>query len=210
MSDRHQAEALERELVRLPGVRAVRVVVDRSGHLAEIHVLSTTDFDPRKVVRDVQTVALSTFGVEIDRRVVSVARLADGPPAGMRPVVTDIEVEERGVQCAVTVTLELSGQRWVGTASGSNARSARLRTAGLAVLDALCRIVPAASVSDLATPVVVETAEREVVVVDVALGSTDERVCGSAVVRDAGEVDAVVRAVLDATNRRLATLASVH
>ena len=203
-----EAEAMERELVRLPGVEAARVVVDRAGRPVEVHVLSTTAHDPRRLVRDVQTVALSTFGIDIDRRVVSVARLADKPASRVRPSLVGVKEEVRGLKCAYTVTLELEGQQWTGTAMGSPAQSSRLRSVGMATLDALKRMAPAMPPAELDSPLIVCRDPREVAVVTVGflLGDHEERVCGSAMVREEGAVDAVARAVLDATNRRLAVL----
>ena len=66
---------LERELCRLPEISAARVVVDGSGRPTEVHILADTAKHAKQVVRDVQSVALASFGIELDRRIVSVVQL---------------------------------------------------------------------------------------------------------------------------------------
>lgn len=75
--------ALEAELSRIPGVTATRVVLDESGAPSEIHVLATPDKPAKQVVRDVQSVALARFDLELDRRIVSVVQLDS--PGGPSP-----------------------------------------------------------------------------------------------------------------------------
>src|SRR6478735_7921695 len=72
---------LERELCRLPDVSAARVVTDDIGRPTEVHILAAGIKHPKQVVRDVQSVALASFGIELDRRIVSVVQLhTDGEP----------------------------------------------------------------------------------------------------------------------------------
>ena len=66
---------VEAELKRLPDVVGARVVADDIGRPIEIHVLAETGKHPKQIVRDVQSVALASFGLEIDRRIVSVVQL---------------------------------------------------------------------------------------------------------------------------------------
>jgi hypothetical protein len=204
-------EALEHELARLPDVSAARVVVDDEGRPVEIHVLAASDKHPKQIVRDVQSVAMASFGLDLDRRVVSVVRLqdsVDAEPAGSRVVLRSVFSDQHGQRALFRVTLARGTEEWVGSAEGSLASSARLRLAATATLDALRRFMPIADAADIETAAVVKSSERSVVVVNVVFGfaGREEAVSGSAVVRDAGEIDATVRAVLDATNRRLPML----
>ena len=71
-------QAIERELCRLPDVSVARLVADDAGRIIEAHIIATQGKHPKQIVRDVQSVALAEFGLEIDRRVVSVVQLGDG------------------------------------------------------------------------------------------------------------------------------------
>src|SRR3954471_6081038 len=69
---------VERELCRLPEVNAARIVEDEAGRPVEVHILASRDKHAKQIVRDVQSVAMATFGLELDRRVVSVVQLEGG------------------------------------------------------------------------------------------------------------------------------------
>src|SRR3954451_4055641 len=69
---------VERELCRLPEVNAARIVEDEIGRPVEVHILASRDKHAKQIVRDVQSVAMATFGLDLDRRVVSVVQLEGG------------------------------------------------------------------------------------------------------------------------------------
>lgn len=212
-------EALEHALTRLPDVSAARIVGDDQGRPVEVHVLAATDKHPKQIVRDIQSVAMASFGVDLDRRMVSVVRL-DGGAEGQAPatstdprvVLRSIAADQHDHRTVLRVTLDAGERELVGSASGSLASTARLRIAALATMDALRQLMPIADCADVETATLVRSTEREVAIVNIVfgLGDHEEVVSGSAVVREAGEIDAVVRAVLDATNRRLPMLQSAH
>jgi hypothetical protein len=204
--------ALERELARLPDVNAARIVADDGGRPVEVHVLAASDKHPKQIVRDIQSVAMASFGIDLDRRVVSVVRLdrevSATAPGEPRMILRGIVADQQGNRAVLRVRLGRGDTEKVGTAEGSLASTARLRLAAVATLDALRQLVPAAGDADIETATVVRSIERDVAVVNVvfSMQTHEEVLSGSAIVRDAGDVDAIVRAVLDATNRRLPAL----
>ena len=76
-----------------------------------------------------------------------------------------------------------------------------------ATLGALRQLEPGAGWAEVESVAVARVGERHVATVTIllTLAPYEEVVAGSAVVRAAGEQDAVARAVLAATNRRLQT-----
>lgn len=68
---------VERELCRIPEVRAARIVADSAGTPVEVHVLAAPGKHAKQVVRDIQSVAMATVGLSIDHRIVSVVQLDD-------------------------------------------------------------------------------------------------------------------------------------
>ncbi len=112
-------EAVEAELRRLPDVAAVRVVADHIGRPIEIHVLAHTGKHAKQVVRDVQSVALASFGLEVDRRIVSVVQLtpngdspstAPAPAAAPRERAIGIQASTIELRTSMRVTLETTEQ----------------------------------------------------------------------------------------------------
>jgi hypothetical protein len=206
---------LEDELCRLSGVLAVRIVGDRSGRPIEVHVLADHSKPAKQTVRDVRAVAQTVFGWEIDHRIVSVAQLkTDGEdsPVGIelpgraesRARVVSIHVEETGVRAEVRVVLANADREYSGFADGSVASVARGQLVASAALDAVRQFEPAAEAVHVASAEIMRVGSSRVAVVTVVYVDPPAElvVSGSAVVRRDRD-DAIARALLDATNRRL-------
>ncbi|HVF31794.1 MAG TPA: hypothetical protein VM933_02045 [Acidimicrobiales bacterium] len=215
-------DELERELCRVADITAARVVADGDGRISEVHILSLPHKHAKQVVRDVQSVAMATFGLDLDRRIVSVVQLdavasssITGPDvdaddevlvaAGGRINVDGVTADRNGMQCTARVVLTCADQKATGTAEGLVATSSVLRLVAQATVAALRHLEPAAVRADVETATIIRLGDRAIAVstVVVVVPPYEEVISGSAVVRAAGEFDAVARSVLDATNRRL-------
>lgn len=209
--------AIEQELCRIPEIRATRIV-EEGGRPVEVHVLATPDKGAKQLVRDIQSVAMASFGVDLDRRIISVVQLEDGiapsihgtderatDQSGPRIVVDSVNATKNGLDASVEVVLLSGESRAIGRAEGSVATSATLRLVAQATLTALRQLEGNATRVDIETASVVRFGDRAIAVVSAVLvvPPYEEIVSGSAIVRLAGEHDAMARAVLDATNRRL-------
>jgi hypothetical protein len=206
---------LEDELCRLPGVHAVRVVGDRNDRPVEVHVLADQAKAPKQVVRDVRSVAHTVFGIELDHRIVSVAQLDTNdantpvgivvPTVERRPRVAGVHVDNDGLRIEVRVTLVDSDRDYTGYAEGSIAAVARPLLVAASTLDALRQIEPAADAVHLAGAELSRVGSTRVALVTVVYVEPplELYVSGSAIVRRDRD-DAVARALLDATNRRMA------
>ena len=137
--------AVEAEICRLPDVAAVRVVTDDLSRPVEVHVLAHTGKHAKQVVRDVQSVALASFNLEIDRRIVSVVQLTPNgePPIQGRTTPEPVRVRALGIQAStvdlrtsIRVTLE-ADEQVTGYAEGAAAATIRPRLVAAATLDAL-------------------------------------------------------------------------
>jgi hypothetical protein len=204
---------VEAELCRLPDVVAARIVAGDGGRPVEVHVLAQTGKHAKQVVRDVQSVALASFGLEIDRRIVSVVQLgpngAESPVAAvsasaLRPRVCSIESQTAGARSSIRVTIALGDDEAVGFDEGSIASSTRPRLVASATLDALRQLEPTAECLDVTAAEVSRVGRDDVVVVTLVCVDPphEQRLVGSAIIHQQTD-DATVRAVLDATNRRL-------
>lgn len=205
---------VEREICRLPDVSIVRLVAESDGRVSEVHVVAHPGKHPKQIVRDVQSIALASFGLELDRRVISVVQLGgnvleDTSTLQPRPSIVAITAEASGMRSLVRVTLALDDEEAVGFAEGSIATTARHRLVALATVDALRQLEAAAECVDIDHAQVIRIGAHDVAVVTVVyvIPPAEQLVSGSAIVRPQQEADAVARAVLDATNRRLAYVA---
>jgi len=217
-SDREAAAELrdlEDELCRLSGVHAVRIVGDRAGRPVEVHVLADPSKPAKQTVRDVRAVAQTVFGIELDHRIVSVAQLNtndQNTPVGIelthseaRARVNSINIEAVGLRAQVRVVLVENDRELTGYAEGSVASAARPQLVAAAALDAVRQGEPAAEAIHITNAEISRIGSNRVAIVTVVYVDppTELVVSGSAIVRRDRD-DAVARALLDATNRRLA------
>lgn len=202
---------VEREICRLPDVSIARIVTETDGRVSEVHIVAHPGKHPKQIARDVQSIALASFGLDIDRRVISVVQLGGGlvedrVAPDIRPSIVAITAEANGLRSLVRVTLVREDDEAVGFAEGSIATTARHRLVATATVDALRQLEPAAERIDVDHAQIVRVGAHDIAVVTVVfvVPPSEQLVSGSAIVRPQQEADAVARAVLDATNRRLA------
>jgi hypothetical protein len=230
---------VERELCRIPEVTAARIVADAGGRPVEVHILASPAKQAKQIVRDVQSVAMASFGLDLDRRIISVVQLESvgvGGPVRAEPAVAapawDDEQEvppslgprsnghhdlasrvvldgvtslRHGPRCSAQVSLRRDADVSVGVADGLLVPGSSLRLVASATINALRELEPAADRADIETAAVVALGGRHVALVSLifVVPPYEEVVSGSAIVRTAGEEDAMARAVLDAADRRL-------
>jgi hypothetical protein len=214
---------LEDALRRIQGVKAASVVTGPDAVPTEVHVLAAPGKPAKQVVRDVQSLALARYDIDIDHRIVSVVQMGDdevrvpdtlaglapgGEPADeaepvIRPAIAAIMVRSGKGQTDASVTLAAGDRLFEGRSQGPAGHSHRARLVAIATLDAVAELLGQACEVESST--VVPTGSREVAltVLTLALPRIGEQVLtGSAVVRG-DDADAVARSVLAALNRQL-------
>lgn len=218
-----EAGALEDAIRRIAGIQAARVVTGAGGRVAEVHVLAGRERGAKQLVRDVQSVILTNFGIDIDYRTVSVVQLdepgptvaapasapAASPSAADRPIADTVLVPRPAITRLVTETSSFTTEVRVGVAVNAFERAGTARgpsTAGLrlvatATVDAIGEVLRASAVEvGSAELVTIGPVQVAVVVVRLATSRGEQTLTGSAVVRKDAN-DAVARATLDALNR---------
>lgn len=200
---------LEVALKRIPSVTGARIVSAPTGRITEIHVLSHRDRSPKQVVRDVQSVALASFGIEIDYRTVSVVQLEDLPtsaeirsPDAGRISLRGVTTDTAGLATEISVHVALDGREETGRARGPG--SSGMRLVARAVADAVGRLLGDAAIDvDFAEVSPAGPHSVSVCVLRLATARGDLILSGSAVVRK-DATDAMARAALAALNRLVA------
>jgi hypothetical protein len=211
---------LEDSLRQIPGVKAASVVTGPDAVPTEVHVLASPGKAAKQVVRDVQSLALARYDIDIDHRIVSVVQIGDdevsvvdesGPAApesqtelAVRPAIAAIMVRSGGGMTEASVTLAASDELFEGKAQGPAGQSHRPRIVAMATLDAVDDLL--GQTCEVESASVVSTGSREIAlsVLTLMVPRTGEQVLtGCAVVRG-DEADAVARSVLAALNRQLA------
>ncbi len=148
---------VERLLSSLAGVVSVRAIAGTDGRLEEIHVLATPELHPKQVVRNVESALSAGLGLEVDRRIVSVAQVRDAALGqslqadAAAPAAAPLEAEPRErlvlvrydtrtqgtheAQCRVV--LRQGGAEYTGAGEGANTPQGRAGAAARALFAAL-------------------------------------------------------------------------
>jgi hypothetical protein len=130
-----------------------------------------------------------------------------GPPAPGRPRMRAVTVSVDAGRYRVQVEIERDHDRALGLTEGPLLASAARRLVAEAALQALALLGIGADRAAVDAVVIESLGDQTVALVTVMMdgGTYEEAHVGAAVVRATGEHDAIARAVLDATNRRLST-----
>ena len=159
----------EELLVTLAGVLNARIVVDATGEVAEVHVLTTTEVLPKQTVRNVESALLAQLGMRVSHKKISVATsegvVADALRAGrvmsapgFSPIGTDeipvpaelsrrrrlyfedVEVRRsRANGMSCRVTVRCGDESFVGESSGLESDRWRIETIARAAIAAVLR-----------------------------------------------------------------------
>ncbi len=222
---------LEDALRHIQGVRAASVVTGPDAVPTEVHVLADPGKAAKQVVRDVQSLAMARYDIDIDHRIVSVVQMgddelrgpavpvtpapADGPdvapdvPASepeavVRPAIAAIMVRSGKGETEASVTLAAGDQLFEGRSQGPAGASHRARLVAVATLDAVAELLGQPCEVESSTIVATGTRDVAMTVLTMLLPRTGEQVLtGCAAVRG-DEAESVARSVLAALNRQLA------
>jgi len=214
---------LEDALRHIQGVKAASVVTGPDAVPTEVHVLASPGKPAKQVVRDVQSLALARYDIDIDHRIVSVVQMGDddvrapeeAPVAAIglsvtpdeaiaRPAIAAIMVRSGKGETEASVTLTAGDQLFEGHSQGPAGQTHRARLVAIATLDALAELLGQPCEVESSTVVATGTREVAMTVLTMMVPRTGEQVLtGCAVVRG-DEADAVARSVLAALNRQLA------
>jgi len=212
------AQRVQSLLAGLAGVASVHVVA-RDGRIEEIHVLAHGSVAPKQMVRNVESALSAGLGIEIDRRVVSVARMrpgvthpaetedgADGEAGptdeGGRPEYVGYESRSVSAQETTCRVLLRKGEREVaGVGQGPNTPQGRAEAGARAAFGALERVRGRSDLALEGVRVLEAHGRKYVLVAARALdGRHAQPLTGLAALERSPE-EAAILAVLQATNR---------
>jgi hypothetical protein len=206
---------IEQALSLVAEIRAARVVSSDEGVIQEIHILALPTKSPKQLVRDIESTIMAQFGIAIDHKKVSIAQLGResatqeslSAPESPRARIHSVHSEVVGFQAVSNVTLELEGELYRGIASGPASTTTRRRLVAQATLNAIEQYVQGQFGFALEDVAIVALGRERVATCCVVLVTPlgEQAFTGSALARGS-ENDSIVRAALDAINRRLGFL----
>lgn len=219
-----ETAALYEELIcKVQGVYSAKVKIDdANGEIIECHVLADRTRNIKQLVRDVQSALMAKFRVDLDYKLISVAQIdnldsiiamsREEPPAEepmsaqARAQLKSFMMGYEGTGIKAVVTISIGDEAFTGEASGNSGTGDRFRTLAQAVVNAVSYNVD----SDTALSILdvqkfgINGQSAYAVVMFFRSKGREETLLGAAMIRE-DENMAVVKAALDALNRRLFT-----
>ena len=142
---------IEDIISKIEGIKAVKVVGDED-NIKEVHILASSDKNPKQVVRDVETAVFAITGVKIDRKVVSVAQITgDASKKRRRIALVDMERIDGRFEVTYKVTLQKDGEEYTGESTGPMTSPSIPITIGKALINAISDSEIAISIDDVQT-----------------------------------------------------------
>ena len=213
-ASRVQVKDIEAALADIGEITAARVVVTPEGVISEVHVIALPNKPAKQLVRDIESTLMARFAIPIDHKKISIAMLGkeavaepEGRSSMIRPRMISVHASTSGVQASVSVTLEIADVEYAGVACGPASQTGRMRLVALATLDAVGQYATATIAFALQDVAIIQLGGEKVAVSCITLvsGFGEQSLSGSALVRQ-NDNDSIVRATLDAINRRMGFL----
>jgi hypothetical protein len=213
---REYGEALEarlrRAIARIEGISTVGLVLDEKEQIVEIHLVSSSARQPKRVVRDVESLLYAQFGIRVDYRRISLVQIDASSGSGQQKRIQFLSAQPSPTGTdSVQVILQDSAERYEGTAplavvaqGGSDHGGATAAAAALATLAALQQALAnrVRLVLQEAQTVAANGDSIALVMILAATPQGEEHLSGTCIVGN-DLCAAVAKATLDAVNRRL-------
>jgi hypothetical protein len=208
-------ETIRKAVISLPDVQSCKVEFDADGAISAIHVVSKSGRAAKQVVRDIESLLQADFGIGVDHRKISVARITETREAAAaktaRPKLASVTFSTAGGKGECKVILEREDLRVCGEAAGVAVGGGSLRLVANATFRAIEQLVGSEVEFELLDVVRLRIANREAVVVIANYVSDGDVVSLAGCVQfDDNEQRATVHAALDACNRVVEKLPPVE
>jgi hypothetical protein len=205
----YSVDEVENAICRIHGIKAARIVANKSQEIEEIHVLATSSKGPKQLTRDIESTLMAVYGISVNHRKVSIAQIDDEEITfnKARPRLVSVKHEVLGNRAKVTIVLKHNNIEYEGVDEGPASKIGRIRLVALATLNAVEKMVPDNYTFSLEDITAINLGKDMTVIALIAILGIEgyETYAGCALVRE-DEREAIVRAVLDAVNRRLGFL----
>ena len=180
-------------------------IVHQDNDIQEMHILANTLRAPKQIVRDIESILLTSFDYRIDRKVISIAQIETDdcdPIKRIKLGGISLDVQANSLECKVKLIYE--EEEFFVSQVGIKTAANRKRIVAKATIDTIERILGQAFIFDVQD--VITTVNRDItfisVLVNMVINETEETMVGSAIVRnDVNE--AIAKATLAAINRRV-------
>lgn len=195
---------IEKSLEKINSIISVRFVLDEQEDIREVHVVSNGKRSPKQLSRDIQSVLIATYDLDVDYKKISIAEIIDMDLEKNLPrlKIERVSYENNGTKASVTVNLSLREEVYSESAMGLNTSRNIDR---MLVNSTLKNVEKAFEVEDVFILEDIKSvqfsSDKAVLVVIMCVSNGEEkRMCGSCLIQNDYR-QSVVKASLDAINR---------
>ncbi len=200
----------EQAIKQIKAVIAARINVNSHGEIEEVHILAGSGRAPKQIVRDVESILAAQFDIQIDHKKISVAQLGDdeeGTSAiveSSRPKLVGVTLRTVNGMAEVKVELLTGDKLMEGLAQGPSSTHNKLRLFVEATIKALSPLTLDKFLFVTEDVVITQLAKHQIALVSITMiaPTGEQPLTGCALVRN-DDREAVVKATLDAVNRKL-------
>ncbi|HKL11644.1 MAG TPA: hypothetical protein VJ990_09360 [Clostridia bacterium] len=200
-----ETKEIEETIGSLPDVISCKVIAEEE-LITEVHVLAENSRNAKQISRDIQSAIISKFDVDLDYKKISVAQIDFQQNWGKssRPEIKSVGFSVGGNMAEVIVELLDDEEIYVSKASGFNTPRNVHRLLAEATISCINNMSKTESKFILEGVRKVRLVEEDVFVAGVSLMASSQEIflSGAAVVRK-DDKQSVVKAVLDAINRKV-------
>ena len=194
----------EEMINKINGVISTKIIY-QDNDIQEMHILANTLRAPKQIVRDIESILLTSFDYRIDRKVISIAQIETDDCDPIKRIKfggISLDVQGNMVECKVKLLYE--EEEFFVTQVGIKTAANRKKIVAKATIDAVEKILGQTFIFDVQD--VISTTNRDItfisVLVNMVINESEETMVGSAIVKnDINET--IAKATLAAINRRV-------
>lgn len=210
MSEEKSWASYEQAIKQIRSVLGASIKASAEGEIEEIHVLADSNRNPKQIVRDVESILATQFEAEIDHKKVSVVQIEDKDEAirpaqeAIRPKLASVTIRTVQARAEVKVELLVGEKILEGIAQGPSSSYNKRRLFAEATIQALTSLILDKLIFVTEDVNITSLGKHQVAEVAITLiNSTGEQTLVGCAIVKSDEREAIVRATLDAINRKL-------
>jgi len=206
----------ETALKQIKSVVAARIKTKISGEIEEVHILARPGRNPKQVVRDIESVLEAQFGLQVDHKKISIAQMEEEEEAAvstvdsLRPKLVSVTLRCMNTRAEARVELRAGEETLAAVAEGPASSHNKTRLLVEATLKAIASLTLEGAIFVPEDVSLATVAKHQVALVAITLMTEagEQSLAGCALVKR-DEQEAIVKAALDAVNRKLRFLQDV-
>lgn len=201
-------DEIELFLNSIKSVISCKIITDSSNEICELHILSDNSRNSKQIARDIRTALISKFNINVDYKVISIAQIDKNISfnSNFRLLYEGYTSETTFDRIKVTTKLGWDNKEFFGEAEDIKSEKRTLAVAAKSTLNA----IKSATGFDLFVVEDIQVAKisgEKVMIIAVSQvnNGKEELLIGASMIED-NNIDAVIKATLNAINRKICLL----